>query len=111
MLWVALIAASSLQKPPHRPWIWTETGPAQSPCALTCGFGCRLMTLPDVDGDSVPELAIGAPLERTDDDHRGRLFIVSGRSGALLSQRPLSMPLSEFPLQPDGVDLDGDGWN
>jgi hypothetical protein len=93
-------------------WIWQESRPpsAWNEPPWTSGFGHRIVVLEDVDEDGVPELAIAAPLDDVIDSGPGRLFLVSGRSGALLAQRALPILLeSLYPLECEDVDMDGDG--
>jgi hypothetical protein len=73
-------------------------------------FGRALTTLPDLDGDGVAEILVGAPLEL---DARGATYLLSGADGTLLERR---LGLPSFPgtgyygssMAPVG-DLDGDG--
>lgn len=41
-------------------------------------FGSAISVLPDVSGDGLPDLAIGAPCE---DDHQGAVYIFLGQAG------------------------------
>jgi len=48
----------------------------------TARFGAAIANLGDVDGDGIPDLAIGAPLDKTKGLDAGRVDIVSGKTGA-----------------------------
>jgi hypothetical protein len=45
------------------------------------GFGYAVDGLDDLDGDGVPELAVGAPFESTAGAGAGRVYVVSGADG------------------------------
>ena len=78
-------------------------------------FGEAVAGVPDVDGDGVGDLLIGAPLEDGGRLDAGRVHLFSGASGALLgslqSPNPRTYPgLGNFGLSVAGVpDVDGDG--
>jgi ELWxxDGT repeat protein len=72
-------------------------------------FGYSLSALGDVDGDTVPDILVGA---RGDDGNRGSATVFSGESGAALRQ--LTDPLGDandyFGYATSGIgDVDGDG--
>jgi hypothetical protein len=70
--------------------------------------GISLVALPDVDGDHVPDLAVGMtnPFDKV---HPGRVALISGRSGCLITE--FSEPLEQWrwcgSIGSAG-DLDGD---
>jgi hypothetical protein len=53
------------------------------------GLDVELVSCPDVDGDGVDELLVGADLRAQTPPHFGRVSCVSGRSGALLWSAPV----------------------
>uniref|UniRef100_A0A672U8T3 VWFA domain-containing protein n=1 Tax=Strigops habroptila TaxID=2489341 RepID=A0A672U8T3_STRHB len=77
-------------------------------------FGASLSILGDLDGDELPEAAVGAPME---DEERGAVYIFSGRPGGL--QSLYSQRLEGQEVAPGlrffgqalagGTDLSGDG--
>jgi hypothetical protein len=78
------------------------------------GFGWATTAVPDVNGDGVPDVVIGAPFETHPGrgTNSGRVYIFCGRTGvfvrALLS--PLGQAHGGFGLAVAGIqDLDGDG--
>ena len=104
-------------------------GTLASPHGVAGGaFGFSLARVPDVDGDGVDDLAVGARNEDAPDPQGelrtnvGRAYLYSGRTGALLFS-PLSATPSEFRATPFGnirgsdfgysvsgvPDADGDG--
>lgn len=71
-------------------------------------FGWSLAMLPDVDGDSVPDVMVGAPWWGVDD--RGRAYIYSSATGALLRTFTGSNPNEHLGYSVGSVgDQDGDG--
>ncbi len=58
------------------------TGPIAS------GFGTAVLGLDDVDGDGVPDFAVGAPLDSTLFVKGGAVYVHSGATGALLRKIP-----------------------
>lgn len=112
-----LVIASLLltvQSPSSTPgWVWKNPPRAASwhdEPTSTSGFGHRILTLADLDEDGVQDLAIGAPSDAVRGGRPGRLFLVSGRTGSLLSQRPLVIELQRpTPVHVQDLDLDGDG--
>ena len=73
-------------------------------------FGWYLVQTDDLDGDGVPDLAIGAPLADVDGAPRGAVLLVSGATGARLREVPGELIGHQFgemlaPLD----DVDGDG--
>ncbi len=79
----------------------------RSPVAEASGaFGVALTGMGDVDGDGVPDLAVGAPL----DGYGGQAYIYSGASGDLL--RPVIGADTDRAFAhalADAGDADGDG--
>ncbi|XP_074874900.1 integrin alpha-L isoform X1 [Buteo buteo] len=76
-------------------------------------FGASVATLGDLDGDAVPEVAVGAPME---DEERGVVYVFSGRPGGVeprYGQRlegRAAAGLRFFGQALDGaMDLTGDG--
>jgi len=78
------------------------------------GFGFSVSALPDVNGDGLPDVVVGAPEEDLDGmEGAGRAYIVDGSSGALL--RALASPFPEeegrFGISVAGIsDLNGNGF-
>lgn len=76
-------------------------------------FGAAVAGVDDVDGDAVPDIAIGAPQESAHDTFvSGRAYIFSGRTGLLLRQlvSPGRQTGGRFGTSIAGVpDTDGDG--
>jgi hypothetical protein len=73
-------------------------------------FGQAIAVLGDVDGDRVPDLAIGAPRDSARGPTYGCIFVVSGRDGRLLLRcfgRAGDDRLGSVVRS--GADLDGDG--
>jgi len=69
-------------------------------------FGRGVAALPDMDGDGVPDLAIGAPHER---DKRGVVGIFSGATGSFLRQIRGPEPKSQFGYSLTAIgDINGD---
>jgi FG-GAP repeat len=63
-------------------------------------FGLALAGMSDVNGDDVPDLAIGAPGQAADEDHsatQGQVFLISGAHGKVL--RTLEPPLPQADAQ------------
>jgi hypothetical protein len=76
------------------------------------GFGASVAGVPDVDGDGVPDLLVGAAGEDGGEADAGRAYLFSGATNALI--RTLSSPNPEasghFGFSVAGVaDADGDG--
>ncbi|XP_052631072.1 integrin alpha-L, partial [Harpia harpyja] len=77
-------------------------------------FGASVVTLGDLDGDDIPEVAVGAPME---DEERGVVYVFSGRPGGVeprysqrLEGRAAAAGLRFFGQALDGaMDLTGDG--
>lgn len=76
-------------------------------------FGFRVASVPDTDGDSVPDLIIGAHTEDVNAlTNAGRVYLFSGDTGALLHTFESPSPISNglFGRDIEGVpDVDGDG--
>jgi hypothetical protein len=70
------------------------------------GFGAALATLPDLDGDGVGELGVGAPRYSMG---WGRVEIRSPISGRLILAENGQREWGEFGYALDAADLDGDG--
>jgi hypothetical protein len=72
------------------------------------GFGGSIAVLPDVDGDGVADLAVGA---QSEDEGIGHAYVFSGATGALLLSLSNPDPASfGFGLAVEAApDLDGDG--
>src|SRR6266850_2275749 len=72
------------------------------------GFGRSLALLGDLDGDRCSEIAVGSPSDG--DGHRGKVFVFSGKSGALLREFAGDTPDGGFGSDVASVgDQDGDG--
>ncbi|XP_048857340.1 integrin alpha-X-like, partial [Brienomyrus brachyistius] len=92
-----------------------DSGPAECPRFLRGStgnemgqFGASLSTTPDLSGDDLPEVAVGAPLE---DGGRGALYLFLSRPGGLdtkHSQRILGARLDQ-KLHYFGLSLHSDG--
>jgi hypothetical protein len=68
------------------------------------------VTLSDVDGDGVPDLAITAPLDSSNGSESGAVFIVSGSDGRLLHRFHGGRPGERFgSFLSSCPDLDQDG--
>jgi hypothetical protein len=76
-------------------------------------FGLALAGVGDVDGDGVPDLAVGAPnKEVAGQDAQGQVFVFSGASGQLVLTltKPSPQAQAQFGWTLAGVgDVDGDG--
>jgi FG-GAP repeat len=73
-------------------------------------FGEIVVGLDDVDGDGVPEVAIGAPGSPSKAATRGDVVIVSGKTGAILHRLAQAQPGELYGRQLALLDdLDGDG--
>jgi VCBS repeat protein/FG-GAP repeat protein len=74
------------------------------------GLGFSLAALNDVDGDGVPDLAIGAPWSTEAGGARGRVCVYSGATGALVWFQPSQGYLAQLGYSMARVgDVDGDG--
>ncbi|MSR47134.1 MAG: hypothetical protein EXS13_08725 [Planctomycetes bacterium] len=86
--------------------LWTYDGPRMS---ATVG---RAMAIhPDLDGDSITELAIGAPGDKPGTTTSGSVRVVSGRTGAeLRTIAPVNQALAAFGAALTALDdVDSDG--
>ncbi|MBL8842084.1 MAG: FG-GAP repeat protein [Planctomycetes bacterium] len=73
-------------------------------------FGLALDGGPDLDGDRVPDYAVGAPLERGKQAMSGRVHVFSGATGAVLYVLDGERNGDDFGYDLSFVgDLDGDG--
>jgi VCBS repeat protein/FG-GAP repeat protein len=72
-------------------------------------FGTSVARMPDLDGDGIDDLAVGAPATHYAGPDYGSVYLYSGRSGAL--QRRIDAPsLPNFGFQVGAIgDVDGDG--
>lgn len=72
-------------------------------------FGAALAGLGDLDGDGIPDLAVGAPEADAAGSSSGRVVLLSGRSGALLREH-VGAAWDRFGTSiASPGDLDGDG--
>ncbi len=83
-------------------------------CEFTCAFGFALARLPDVTGDGVDDLAVGAPGEPgPGGDTPGGAYVLSGADGAI-RWRVASPTPDDFGGFGRAVgalgDVNGDGW-
>jgi hypothetical protein len=95
------------------------TAAAQSPLTLAPAslgatqFGQSVSMIPDVNGDGVADLAIGAHSEAVGGNpHAGRVHLYSGATGALIRSinPPTAQPIGTFGWAVAGVpDANGDG--
>jgi FG-GAP repeat len=75
-------------------------------------LGASLAGLDDLDGDGVPEVAVGAPGEDTGGTDSGAVRVLSGATGNLLQVFDGQVALGQLGLViASGADLDGDGLN
>jgi hypothetical protein len=133
MIWFAIPALVLLQSASRKGWIWKEDSPPvpnlrlptpqpdrkqacssfvprDPPRSTTSGFGHRLAVLRDVDGDGVPDLAIGAPLDRGHGIDSGCVFVVSGADGHLIRRFAGDHAGDRFGISvSSSPDVDGDG--
>ncbi|MBI5763703.1 MAG: FG-GAP repeat protein [Planctomycetes bacterium] len=76
-------------------------------------FGLSVAAVPDCNGDTIPEIAVGAPGESAGGPiAAGRAYIFSGQSGALIQTYSSvnKQALGNFGISVGGVDdVDGDG--
>ncbi len=78
-----------------------------APAGDATGFAKSLALLGDLDGDRCSEIAVGSPSDG--DQHRGKLFLFSGKTGALLRELVGDAPDGAFGSDVAGVgDQDGD---
>ena len=72
-------------------------------------FGRSLAMLGDVDGDKVPDVAIGAPADSIRGEDSGCVYLLSGRDGHVLSTIPGRGPGDRYGMEvARTVDFDGD---
>ncbi|GAB5536119.1 MAG: hypothetical protein Rubg2KO_23680 [Rubricoccaceae bacterium] len=80
--------------------LWTAVSPNPTEDGL---FGYALATVPDVDGDGVTDIVVGAPDEGVVDadgelqGDAGRTYLLSGRTGAVLLSLVPENPDDTFP--------------
>ncbi|MCP3904049.1 MAG: hypothetical protein GY715_10485, partial [Planctomycetes bacterium] len=94
--------------------VWTLDNPFPQPIAH---FGTAVECLGDVDGDLVPDVVVGAPIQTVDGTPRqGRGFVFSGATGQMISYFDHPFPQAGGPvgtLFPVGFckvgDIDGNG--
>ena len=83
-----------------------------SPAVASSSFGSCVVGLGDVDGDGVPDFAIGTPYQQVGPSNTGRVVIASGATGAMLHSFDGSHP-EAYLGDRNGLanlgDLDGDG--
>ncbi|MCB9833919.1 MAG: FG-GAP repeat protein [Planctomycetes bacterium] len=73
------------------------------------GFGYALSWVDDLDGDGLSEVAAGAPWQGPLNAWTGRVDVLSGGSGALMTSIETSTLNGLFGGALDAADLDGDG--
>ncbi len=75
-------------------------------------FGSAVARVPDVNGDGMDDILVGAAMESTQRHGSGRAYLFSGRNGALLREfdPPAPKKFGRFGVAVAGLgDLDGDG--
>jgi FG-GAP repeat protein/VCBS repeat protein len=78
--------------------------------AATDGFGYAVDGLGDVDGDGVPDLAVGAPFEDTAGADAGRVRVLSGADGSTLRTFDGESAMDNFGTAVGALaDVNGDG--
>jgi FG-GAP repeat protein len=76
-------------------------------------FGQAVVSMGDVDGDGVSDLAVAAPFREVADDAEGEIYLFSGKTGSLIRHffdRTPTIELAQFgyAMAPLG-DVNGDG--
>ncbi len=85
VLWLLLAAACALPAVAQPALIPTLLYTVDSPHPRMTGyFGNGLAAVGDLDGDGVPDVAVGAPVEGPDDVNNGAAYAFSGVTGARL---------------------------
>ena len=73
-------------------------------------FSAGLVSAGDINGDTIPDIAVGAP---GTNDSKGRVFIFSGTNGVLLrtlnNPSPPNLGFGNFGQAVASADIDGDG--
>src|SRR5262245_4677629 len=97
-------------------YVFTYSGATGSPLLTLSGentldgFGSSLAALPDLDGDGVQDLIVGAPGNDHNGIDAGRAYLYSGKSGTNLGVLSGPRPAGQLGVSVcAGGDVDGDG--